>query len=61
MLASLAANKVDLGASRSGSTGASLPQPMELVFELDDKCTTYINRACKHFDELVSQHDLEVS
>ncbi|KAF9236496.1 acyltransferase ChoActase/COT/CPT [Melanogaster broomeanus] len=60
MLAALAANKVDLGASRSSSTGASLPQPTELIFEVDAKCTTYINEACKHFDELVGQHDLEV-
>ncbi|KAF8843212.1 acyltransferase ChoActase/COT/CPT [Paxillus ammoniavirescens] len=60
MLASLAANKVNLGPPRSSSTAENLPQPTELQFKLDDKCATYINEACKHFDELVGKHDLEV-
>lgn len=61
MLASLAAGKVDLGPPRTTSTGASLPQPTELKFELDARCKTYVCEACKHFDELVGKHDMEVS
>lgn len=60
ILASLAHNKVDLGAPRSSSTGANLPQPAELKFELDATCKKYINDACQHFDELVGQHDMQV-
>ncbi|KAI6030704.1 acyltransferase ChoActase/COT/CPT, partial [Pisolithus orientalis] len=60
MLASLTANKVDLGPSRTTSTGAELPQPIELKFELDARCMTYVDEACKHFDELVGMHDMEV-
>lgn len=60
MLASLAAGKVDLGPPRTTSTGASLPQPTELKFELDARCKTYVCEACKHFDELVGKHDMEV-
>lgn len=61
MLASLAAGKVDLGAPRTASTGASLAQPTELKFELDARCMTYVGEACRHFDELVGRHDMEVS
>lgn len=60
MLASLAANKIDLGPSRTASTGKDLPQPVELKFELDARCMTYVDEACKHFDELVGKHDMEV-
>ncbi|KAG1776190.1 acyltransferase ChoActase/COT/CPT [Suillus placidus] len=60
ILASLAHNKVDLGAPRSSSTGTNLPQPAELKFELDATCKKYINEACQHFDELVGQHDMQV-
>ncbi|KAI6041368.1 acyltransferase ChoActase/COT/CPT [Pisolithus marmoratus] len=60
MLASLAANKVDLGPSRTASTGADLLQPIELKFELDARCMTYVDEACKHFHELVGKHDMEV-
>ncbi|KAG6334319.1 hypothetical protein ID866_4773 [Astraeus odoratus] len=60
MLASLAAHKVDLGAPRTASTGANLPQPTELNFELDARCMSYVEGACKHFDELVGKHDMEV-
>ncbi|KAL4073109.1 acyltransferase ChoActase/COT/CPT [Scleroderma yunnanense] len=60
MLASLAARKVDLGPPRTVFTGASLPRPTELKFELDAKCMTYVEGACKHFDELVGRHDMEV-
>lgn len=61
ILASLAHNKVDLGAPRSNSTGANLPQPVELKFELDATCEKYINEACQHFHELVDQHEMQVS
>jgi len=61
ILASLAHNKVDLGAPRSSLTGTNLPQPTELKFELDATCKKYIDEACQHFDELVGEHDMEVS
>jgi carnitine O-acetyltransferase len=61
ILASLAHNKVDLGAPRSSSTGANIPRPTELKFELNATCKKYIDEACQHFDELVGQHDMEVS
>ncbi|KAH7913979.1 acyltransferase ChoActase/COT/CPT [Hygrophoropsis aurantiaca] len=60
ILASLAANKVDLGAPRAHATGANLPQPQELKFELDRTAQTYVNNACQHFDELVGKHDMAV-
>ncbi|KII86664.1 hypothetical protein PLICRDRAFT_114012 [Plicaturopsis crispa FD-325 SS-3] len=60
VLASLAANKVDLGAPRTASTGASLPPPTELPFVLDAKSTAYIRAAEERFDALVGAHDLHV-
>lgn len=61
MLASLTANKVDLGLARTASTGASLAVPTELKFELDARCRGYIDAACEHFDVLVGQHEMQVS
>ncbi|KAG9315613.1 Choline/Carnitine o-acyltransferase-domain-containing protein [Chiua virens] len=60
MLGSLAANKVDLGPGRTESTGAALVAPAELRFELDTRCQEYIDAACRHFDELVGAHQMEV-
>lgn len=60
MLASLAANKVDLGSARTESTGGNLAAPTELRFELDARCREYIDAACEHFDALVGQHDMQV-
>lgn len=60
MLASLAANKVDLGPARTDSTGANLAAPTELKFELDARCGEYIGAACEHFDALVGQHEMHV-
>lgn len=60
MLASLAANKIDLGPARTASTGANLAAPTELQFELDMRCRGYIDEACKHFDALVGQEEMQV-
>lgn len=60
MLASLAANKVDLGPGRTGSTGATLGAPTELKFEVDARCRGYIDAACEHFDALVGAHEMQV-
>ncbi|KAG8214728.1 Choline/Carnitine o-acyltransferase-domain-containing protein [Butyriboletus roseoflavus] len=60
MLASLAANKVDLGPARTESTGTKLVAPTELKFELDARCRGYIDAACEHFDGLVGQHEMQV-
>jgi len=60
MLASLAANKIDLGPARTASTGANLADPTELQFELDGRCREYIDNACKHFDTLVGKEEMEV-
>jgi carnitine O-acetyltransferase len=57
MLASLAANKIDLGSSTSNT---SLLPPAELSFELDDASWKNIRAAEERFDALVSQHDMEV-
>lgn len=61
MLASLAANKVDLGPVRAETTGADLEGPKELKFELDARCQEYVDAACEHFDALVGQHEMHVS
>lgn len=61
MLGSLAANKVDLGPGRTASTGADLEGPRELEFKLDERCRGYIDEACKHFDALVGQQEMQVS
>ena len=60
MLASLALNKIDLGPTRTESTGANLDAPIELKFELDAQCREYIDGACSHFDALIGQHELHV-
>jgi hypothetical protein len=39
----------------------SLPAPEELKFDLDETSRKYITEAEKHFDDLVSAHDLHVS
>lgn len=61
MLASLAANKIDLGPARDETTGSTLPSPTELKFELDDKTREAIKGAEQRFEELVGKHDLHVS
>ncbi|EIN12792.1 acyltransferase ChoActase/COT/CPT [Punctularia strigosozonata HHB-11173 SS5] len=60
MLASLAANKIDLGAPRTSSTASSVPPPRELSFVLDAKTKKHIEEAETRFDELAGQHDMEV-
>jgi carnitine O-acetyltransferase len=61
MLASLAANKIDLGAPRSSDTRQGLAEPVELKFVLDENVKGHIERAEKAFDDLVSEHDMHVS
>lgn len=61
MLASLAANKIDLGPARDENTGLTLASPQEIKFELDDKCKEAIKGSEQRFDELVGKHDLHVS
>ncbi|KAN0087713.1 Acyltransferase ChoActase/COT/CPT [Tylopilus felleus] len=60
MLASLAANKIELGPARTETTGADLEGPRELKFELDGRCREYIDAACEHFDALVARHEMQV-
>jgi carnitine O-acetyltransferase len=60
MLASIAANKINLGPPRTSETGSALPEPKELKFILGDKSKTNIREAEARFDELVSKHDLHV-
>lgn len=56
MLGALAAGKIARGESSS-----SLPEPKALTFELDDKAKKYIKTAQTNFDELIGNHELEVS
>ncbi|KDQ62277.1 hypothetical protein JAAARDRAFT_121539 [Jaapia argillacea MUCL 33604] len=58
ILASLAANKVDLGPP--GVKADALVEPKEVKFEVDDKVKVYVKEAEKNFDELVGKHDLHV-
>lgn len=57
MLASLAANKVDLGPPEPSS---SLPTPKELRFTTNDAIVSDVHTAEKHFEELVGAHDMHV-
>lgn len=59
MLAALAHDKVDLGTVEVDPT--ALPQPEELVFEVNDTVKELVKGAEKRFDELVGAHDLHVS
>jgi carnitine O-acetyltransferase len=60
MLASIAANKIELGPPRTSETASDLPDPKELEFVLDDRSKANIRQAEARFDELVSKHDLHV-
>jgi carnitine O-acetyltransferase len=60
MLASLAAGKVELGLARVARTGADLPEPTALPFELDAASKENVSAAEKRFDALVAQHDMQV-
>lgn len=60
MLATIALGKADLGAPRSNTTGADLPQPTELKFAVNSEVQGLIQGAEKRFDELIGQHDLRV-
>lgn len=60
VLASIALNKVNLGAARTPNTGRDLPEPAELQFEINGKVQQLVKEAEARFDELVGQHDLHV-
>ena len=60
ILASIAANKADLGPPRTSETGNGLPEPKELQFVLDDKSRAYIREAEARFDALVGKQELLV-
>ncbi|KAF8628811.1 hypothetical protein AX15_003706 [Amanita polypyramis BW_CC] len=60
ILATLALGKVDLGPERTSGTGKDLPQPEELVFEVNDQVAGLVKGAEQRFDELVGGHDLHV-
>ena len=60
VLASIALNKVNLGAARTPDTGKDLPEPAELQFEINGKVQQLVKEAEARFDELVGQHDLHV-
>jgi carnitine O-acetyltransferase len=60
MLASLAANKIDLGPARAASTGSGLPAPRELAFVLDAASKRNVADAEARFDALVGAHDMAV-
>ncbi|PFH53330.1 hypothetical protein AMATHDRAFT_55212 [Amanita thiersii Skay4041] len=60
ILATIALNKADLGPQRTPETGKNLPEPEELVFEVNDEVKELVRGAEKRFDELVANHDLQV-
>jgi carnitine O-acetyltransferase len=55
MIGSLAGGKI-----ARGDSSAIIPEPKQLLFELDDKAKKYIKTAEKNFEELIGSHDLEV-
>ncbi|KAG8789941.1 Carnitine O-acetyltransferase mitochondrial [Serendipita sp. 398] len=57
MVGSVAAGKIPYGDS---STTSNLPEPKELVFELDEKAKRAIKTSEGNFAELIGQHELEV-
>lgn len=60
MLASLAANKIDLGRPKNIETGLNLPKPTRLEFRTDTAVKGLISSAEQEFDALVGKHDLHV-
>ncbi|KAK2460472.1 hypothetical protein APHAL10511_007519 [Amanita phalloides] len=60
MLATIALGKADLGPERTPETGKDLPQPEELVFEVNSEVEELVNGAAQRFDDLISKHDLHV-
>jgi hypothetical protein len=57
MIGSLAAGKIARGDS---SSSTNIPEPKQLIFELDDQAKKYIETAERNFEELIGQHELEV-
>jgi carnitine O-acetyltransferase len=60
IVAVLAANKINLGPELNESTGANLPDPVELRFQVDSQVEHLIRGAEERFDKLVAAHDLQV-
>jgi carnitine O-acetyltransferase len=60
ILATVALNKVDLGAPRTAETGKDLPEPVELKFEISEDLKSVVQASEKRFDDLIGQHDLHV-
>jgi carnitine O-acetyltransferase len=60
MLATVALNKVDLGAPRTAETAKGLPGPVELKFEINEDVKSAVQASEKRFDDLIGQHDLHV-
>jgi carnitine O-acetyltransferase len=59
-LASLAANKVNLGPPRTPETGKGLPTPTELRFSVNETVSKHVEDAEIAFNKLVGQHDMHV-
>ncbi|KAF8630954.1 hypothetical protein AX17_005310 [Amanita inopinata Kibby_2008] len=59
-LATIALGKADLGPERTPATARGLPEPEELVFEVNQEVEGLVRGAEQRFDELVLKHDLHV-
>ena len=54
-MGSIAAGKI-----ARGDSSTNIPQPKQLIFELDDKAKKYIKTSEKNFEQLIGSHELEV-
>lgn len=61
MLASIANGKIPLELAEGEKATSSMPEPMELVFELDRKATEAVERSRQGFNEEMAQQQLKVS
>ena len=60
ILATVTLGRADLGPERNSQTGKDLPQPEELVFEVNGKVEKLVEGAAERFDELIAKHDMHV-
>ena len=60
VLATITLGRADLGPERNSQTGKDLPQPEELVFEVNGKVEKLVEGAAERFDELIAKHDMHV-
>lgn len=60
ILATIALGRADLGPDRNPQTGKDLPQPEELLFEVNGKVEELVAGAGQRFDELIGNHDMHV-